>query len=691
MLRFDDPVAFIQGTTPSVRKAWQGLGIQTVGDLLVTLPRRYDDFSKTVAIRDASDGDVVTIRGTILSIKKLPTFRQRMQIIRLTLEDATGKINANFFNQPWMLTQFSVGQELLLSGKIKVDPPYGKSLIHPLYEQAGSETIAAGKIAPVYGLSGTLAQKTYRRLMQVALESVEYPPDPLQDIPHLLERFVSFSEAVRFIHLPEHAEEAEKGRQRLAFDELLAYQLALQSIKRLSQAAGAPTILFDEPFAKKFVTSLPYPLTGDQKRVAWTILQGLEKPTPMRRLVQGDVGSGKTVVAAFMAACVHRQGSSAALLAPTDILARQHAESLRLFFAKHHVPVVLLTRTDKRAFFDGGIEELKKEEAEMRIGRGNVIVVGTHALLEANRLPSDLALSIVDEQHRFGVAQRELLAQPKRPDGKIPHLLSMTATPIPRSLALTLYGDLDISLIQEKPKGRLPIKTKVCIGLERERAYTAIKLAVQKGERAFIVCPLIDASDTLGVRSVTDETKRLSNGPLKGLSLGILHGRLKSEEKEKTMQDFSQGKIQVLVATSVIEVGIDVPQATVMAIEGAERFGLAQLHQLRGRVGRSALQSHCFLLSDAEGASLDRLTLLEKHQDGMKLAEEDLLLRGAGNLVGLEQSGGQLFKAARLTDLELIRSAQDEAKKMLDEDMSLSAYPVWKRRMLQMQETKHGE
>lgn len=320
-----------------------------------------------------------------------------------------------------------------------------------------------------------------------------------------------------------------------------------------------------------------------------------------------------------------------------------------------------------------------------------MVVVGTHALFEANRLPPDLALSIVDEQHRFGVAQRELLASPARADGRLPHLLSMTATPIPRSLALTLYGDLDISLIREKPKGRRPIATKVCFGLEREDAYAAIRAAVKRGERAYIVCPLIDPSDTLGVRSVTEELKELSQGPLKDIAIGLLHGSLKPAEKESVMQAFSNGSLQVLVATSVIEVGIDVPQATVIAIEGAERFGLAQLHQLRGRVGRSALPSQCFLLTDAEGSALDRLTLLEKHQDGLELAEEDLVLRGAGNLIGLDQSGGQLFKAARITDTQLIQQAQEVAKKMLDDDKTLKNAPIWRERMLKMQETRHGE
>ncbi len=691
MLRWDDPVSFIKGATTSVRTGWRTLEIETIGDLLLTIPRRYDDFSKTVAIRDARDGDVITVRGRVAQVKKIPSFRQRMQMIRVVIEDDTGKMAATFFNQPWMLTQLLPGQELLLSGKVKVDPPYGKSLLHPLWELAGENTVAAGKIAPVYGLSGTLAQKTYRRLLALAIEEAQIPEDVLPEDVRASQSLLSFTQAIRALHTPTDMAEAEAGRARLAFDELLTYQLALQSIKRTSQASGAPIIPFDQLFAKKFVQQLPYPLTGDQKRAAWTILQDMEKRMPMRRLLQGDVGSGKTVVAAFLAAHVQRAGSSVALLAPTDILARQHAETLRAFFATWHIPLLLVTRTDKRAFFDGTVEELTANEAEARIERGNVVLVGTHALLEARRIPPDLALAIVDEQHRFGVAQRELLANPSRADGLIPHLLSMTATPIPRSLALTMYGDLDISLIREKPKGRLPIATRVCQGEAREDGYAAMRAAVAKGERVFVVCPLIDPSDVLGVKSVNEEMKRLANGPLQGLSIGLLHGRLKPSEKESVMQAFAKGEIQVLVATSVIEVGIDIPQATIMAIEAAERFGLAQLHQLRGRVGRSTLRSQCFLFTDIEGPALDRLYLLEKHQDGLDLAEADLALRGAGNLIGLDQSGGRMFKAARMTDLPLIKAAQEVASRWLDEDPRLNDHPIWKERMKQVQETRHGE
>lgn len=691
MLRFDDPVGFLRGATPSVRKAWQSLGIETIGDLLFTLPRRYDNFSKTVAIREALDGDVVTVRGRVVGAKKLSTFRRSMQIVRVTIEDDTGKIAANFFNQPWMLTQLVPGQELLLSGKVKIEAPYGKSLIHPLWELVGEQVVAAGKIAPVYGLSGALAQKTYRRLLAQALESVVFPEDPLPPAFQRTSGLLPLQEAIKKVHAPETEEEAESGRRRLAFDELFAYQLALQMIKRRSQASGAPAVPFDEIFAKKFVTRLPYPLTNDQKKAAWAILQDLEKTVPMRRLLQGDVGSGKTVVAAFVAAHVQRAGLSVSFLAPTDILARQHAASLRTFFAPFHIPLLLITRTDRCAYFDGRAEPLSAEELDRRLQQGNHVLVGTHALLERKRIPPDLALAIVDEQHRFGVAQREVLTSPTRADGQVAHLLSMTATPIPRSLALTLYGDLDLSLIRQKPKGRLPITTRVCVGAEREAAYAQVRTAIERGERVYIVCPLIDPSDALGVRSVTEEMKRLSQGPLQGLSLGVLHGRLKPQEKDAVMTAFSQGRIQVLIATSVIEVGIDVPQATVIAIEAAERFGLAQLHQLRGRVGRSHLTSQCFLFTDAEGGALDRLRLLEKYQDGLELAEADLGLRGAGNLIGLEQSGYRTFRAARLFDLDLIRLAQTLASESLQTDPQLETLPVWKERALRLQETRHGE
>lgn len=691
MLQWDDPVGFVKGATPSVRKAWQSLGIQTIGDLLQTPPRRYDDYSRTVRIADAEPGTVVTIGGKVEKASKLPTFRKNMAIIRVTVADESGKITANFFNQLWLLEELKPGREIFLSGKVDLHPKFGKRIVSPLWEPAEAKTLAAGKIAPVYPLSGSLAQKTYRRLLALALEEIAPQVDPLPADMRDRLQLLEWMEAVKQVHSPANVEEAEAGRERLAFDELLTYQLAMGSTVRDADEAGAPAITFDEAFAKKFVSGLPYPLTADQKRAAWAALQDMAAEKPMRRLLQGDVGSGKTVVAAFLAACTHRAQASAVLLAPTDLLAKQHGETFHRFLTPYHVPCLLITRTEKRLWEGADSRELTPAEAEKIAQRGNVVVVGTHALLVRNRLPPDTALAIVDEQHRFGVEQRETIVAESRPDGRVPHLLSMTATPIPRSLALTLYGDLEVSIIREKPIGRANIKTSLALGEGREKAYQAIREAVGRKERAFVVCPLIDPSDALGVRSVTEEAKRLEKESLSGLRLGVLHGKKKADEKDEIMAQFSRGELDVLVATSVIEVGIDVPEATVILIEGAERFGLAQLHQLRGRVGRSSRPSSCWLLTDAEGPALDRLKLMENISDGFRLAEEDLKLRGSGDLLGTVQSGAADFRAARWTDLRLMAAARDEGKQMLDKDRTLAAWPAWQKRLEHLRETTHLE
>ncbi len=671
MLRWNEPASFVKGSTASVRQAWSAIGIRTVGDLLLTLPRRYDDYSKIRTVVSAVNGEVVTLKGRVVSCKETSSFRRRIKILRLVFRDETGTIVTTFFNQPWIKDELVPDREIYLSGKVLDRGRYGKTLAQPIWEPAESNTLAAAKIAPVYGLSGTLAQKTYRRLMRQALETVEWPQDPLTKLLREGESSLSFRDAVRAVHEPESIEHAESGRKRLALEELLIMHLGMARMRKEGEETGAPSIPFDEPYAKRFVDHLPYPLTGDQKRAVWAALKNMGETTPMRRLLQGDVGSGKTVVAAFLGAMVHRGGASAAILSPTDILARQHAATLQRLFAVDNIPLLLVTRTEKRMFEGRDTWSLETEDLEKRVRQGNVILVGTHALLEEHRLPQDLALAVIDEQHRFGVVQREMLVKGTRKDGKLPHLLSMTATPIPRSLALTFYGDLDVSLIREKPVGRQAIRTFVKIGEERDDAYEAIRQAVGRGERAYIVCPLIDASDVLGVRSVLDEHKRLTQGPLAGIGLSVLHGRMKPKEKEEVMRSFVDGKSPVLIATSVIEVGVDVPLATVIAIEGSDRFGLAQLHQLRGRVGRSHLASTCFLLTDAEGPSLERLHVLERVQDGFTLAEEDLRLRGAGRVFGIEQSGGTGWRAARWSDLELMGRAKGAATRFLSDTSTI--------------------
>lgn len=690
MISWMEPLTSLKIATPAVRRAFATLEIFTIRDLLLTLPRRYDDYSQCRLIRDVLSGEVVTIQGEILSCEQKRTFRRQMQLTQVKIKDASGILRCDFFNQPWLSKEFTVGREVRLSGKVEVDPIYGAHMRAPLWEAADKASIATGKVAPVYALTEALAQKTYRRLMQQAIELATPEEDPAAQELMTRNGFLSLKEALQAVHEPTTLEHAEQGRRRLAFEELFIHRLAYEQIKKQEVIHPSVPIPFDEPFAKRFVKHLPFPLTDDQKRAIWAAIKQLEEPRPMRRLLQGDVGAGKTVVAAFLAAHVQRSGYSAALLAPTDILARQHAATFRKMFNGLHIEFVCVTRTERSLYLDGTEQALKPAELQDRIEKGDLVLVGTHALLYNNRLPEDLVLAVVDEQHRFGVAQREQLTATRGAKKHTAHFLSMTATPIPRSLALTIYGDLEVSVLRQKPAGRQPIQTFLCVGDQRARAYAAIREAVKRGEQAFVVCPLVDPSDALGVRSATEERTRLEQGPLFGLRIGLVHGRLKPAEKEEAMRSFAAHELDVLVATAVIEVGVDIPNATVMVIEGAERFGLAQLHQFRGRVGRSAKASYCYLLTDAEH-SLARLELLERIDDGFALAEEDLRLRGSGQMMGTEQSGHGAFKTVRETDLKLMALAAEEAARYLEQDPELEQARSWKEGIEALQKTEHLE
>ncbi|MBU1032541.1 ATP-dependent DNA helicase RecG [Patescibacteria group bacterium] len=692
MIKWDEPLAFVHGLTTQQRKVLKNLDVEKVSDLLSILPRRYDDYSHLTTIAEIPTGEPVTIKVTIKEIKRVPTFRKRFVIIRAVVSDETGSIGVSWFNQPWMLKQLKAGDEIYISGAVTERPRFGRGFTSPLWEPVSEETVAVGNIAPVYPLTGSVTQKTLRKIMKSALGDIAPPQDPIPLEILTRASVANLGEALKFVHNPESMEQAEQGRRRFAFGELFTYQLALRSARIQANDAGAPTVKFDEPFAKKFVSSLPFELTPDQKKAIWAAVKDMEQQKPMRRLLQGDVGAGKTIVAVMLSALTFRAGSSAAIMAPTDLLAKQHAASFERFLIPHKIPVLLYTSSTRRLIEGGETSELTPTQAKERIARGRLVVVGTHALLEQGQSPSDLALAVVDEQHRFGVGQREALTVSSRQDGKVPHLLSMSATPIPRSLALTMLGDLDVSIIRTKPKGRIPIQTQVVIGDNgREKAYAKIVEETNAGRRVFVVCPLIDPSDKLGVKSVEAETRRLSTKSLKGLRIGMVHGRMSAKEKDEAMNRFVTGALQVLVATTVVEVGVDVPEATVMMIEGAERFGLAQLHQLRGRVGRSKFPSFCFIAATDVGPALERLKVLEQTNDGFKVAEEDLRLRGQGNLLGVQQSGATLFRAARTDDLELMASAREQAAELLEKDPDLSAHKPLQRIVSDLRDTSHQE
>lgn len=696
MVKWTDPISFIHGLTAQQRRVLKTLEVETIGDLLSVFPRRYDDYTRIVPISKIPNNVPVTVKVILKELKEAPTFRRRFKIIKGIVSDETGSIGVTWFNQPWLVKQMKIGDEIYLSGAVTQRPRFGRGFTSPLWEPANAETLAAGNVAPVYPLTGSLTLKTLRKVMRAAVEDVEFPEDWMPESVRRASGVVGLGDAYRFIHRPSSSEEAEKGRRRFAFGELLTYQLALRMAREEADASGAPAVVFDEPFAKKFVAGLPFELTADQKKAIWAAVKDMGSARPMRRLLQGDVGSGKTVVAAMLAALAFRSGHSAAIMAPTDLLAKQHAATLRRFLTPHQIPVMLMTSSARMVFDAEGPDPalIRPETARERIAQGRIVVVGTHALIERGQSSPDLALAVVDEQHRFGVAQREALVVAPRQDGKVPHLLSMTATPIPRSLALTLLGDLDVSVISVKPAGRLPIETRIYSGESgREQAYSRIREEVANGHRAFIVCPLIDESDVLGVKSVEAEARRLQSGPLQMLHIGVLHGKMPVKDKDERMQEFASGKLDVLVATTVVEVGVDVPEATVMCVEGAERFGLAQLHQLRGRVGRSSHKSFCLLIASDDAGPVERLRVLERTNDGFEVAEEDLRQRGEGNLLGMQQSGEAIFKTARMDDLELMAKAREISEELITDhgEQNIERYPELKKIVTKMRETSHRE
>lgn len=657
------PLTTLRGVSTVNQERLARLGLHEIRDLITYYPRRYDDYSALRTINRLSYGDEVTIVGVVSKVK-LQRLRNGRTIVRVALSDGTGTIEARWFNQPYLEKRFRPGMEIVVSGK--VDEYLGRLLFtSPEWEPLQRDLLHTGRLVPVYPLTEGVSGRWLRRIIKGALDGfASRVIDPLPADLIASEGLLGIGEALMQMHFPDSHKALERARHRLCFDEFLLLQLGVLRQRRAwrSQTSAAMVLPAEERDA--FIASLPFPLTGAQRRAIDEILADMATPIPMSRLLQGDVGSGKTIVAAAAILAAVRSGRQAAVMAPTAILAEQHYETLTsVFVGPHAVRCALLL---------GGMPESEKERVREMARTGEAqVLIGTHALIQETVEMADLGLAVVDEQHRFGVMQRAALRD--KGGERQPHTLVMSATPIPRTLALTVYGDLDVSVLDEMPPNRQPVVTAVRDARSRERIYTFIRTQVREGRQAFIICPLVEESDKTEAKAAVEEHARLQRDVFPQLNLGLLHGRMSADEKEQVMADFRRGTYHVLVSTSVIEVGIDVPNATVVLVEGADRFGLAQLHQFRGRVGRGAHRSYCILLSDdPSDEGLQRLRIMEETSDGFALAERDLEMRGPGDFFGVRQHGLPALKVARLSDRAVLERARAAAMALFERDPDLA-------------------
>jgi len=662
----DAPVSRLPGVGPRHSQSLGRLGVTTVGDLLYLFPRRYDDYSQLKTIDRLEYDEDATIIGNVWDIQSRKGKRRNVTIVNAIIGDATGTIQVTWFN-PYITRQLKPGRTVVLSGK--VGERLGRLVMtSPAWEPLDRELIHTGRLVPVYPLTEGIGARWLRRLQKRAVDAwAKRLPDHLPTGVRERAGLLALSRALEQVHFPDNQALLEAARRRLSFDEFFLIQVGALRTRREWQSHPSRPLAADEQQMQSFMAALPFQMTSSQQRVLTEIGQDLATSKPMNRMLQGDVGSGKTAVAAaamWRAIC---SGAQAAIMAPTEILAEQHFASLSALFGALAHP----ERGDavRVALLVGSLSAAEKEATQRAISEGEVdIAVGTHALIQGAVGFSDLGLAVIDEQHRFGVRQRSELRQ----KGYHPHVLVMSATPIPRSLALTVYGDLELSTIDELPPGRQAITTRWIKPWERERAYSFLRGQVKEGRQGFVICPLVEESDALDAKAAVTEHERLQREVFPHLRLGLLHGRLKGEDKESTMRAFRDAELDILVSTSVVEVGIDVANATVMLVEGAERFGLAQLHQFRGRVGRGEHQSHCLLVSEAgSGDAAERLQALVDSQDGFVLAEKDLKLRGPGDFFGTRQSGLPALKMAKLGDVRTIEMARSEATRLTEEDPDL--------------------
>lgn len=670
-MQLTDKVQVLKRVGEASGRLFAHLGIDTVAQLIDYYPRTYDDYSNVSAIRDLRPGGV-TVRATIRQVTGRYV-RRGMHLTEAIAADDTGSVRLIWFNQPYRQTSLMSGQEYFISGVFELSRQHFV-ITSPNIEKTSGFPINTARIVPVYHETKGLPSRMIRQAVQQVLPLIHDLPESLPSRLVSEEGLMSRAEAIARLHFPDTAADLTLARERLAFEEV--YGLSLASLMNKYEVASehAPRVAFNEDLAKDFVAHLPFTLTAAQRKAIWQIYLDMQHEHPMNRLVEGDVGSGKTVVAAMAALMVLDQGHQVALMAPTEILARQHAETLLRLLQPlgldQYVGLVV-----------GGMNSAQKQRARSDIASGKMrFVVGTHALIQDAVDMHALELIIIDEQHRFGVEQRKTL-QAKA--GHMPHVLHLTATPIPRSLALTLYGELDVSVLDMKPAGRQPVKTELCAPTARAQLNLRITSELEEGRQVFVVCPLIAESVAIDASAVETVFARMQK-EFKRFRVGLLHGKMKSQEKAAVMEAFLAHRIDILVSTTVIEVGVDVPNASIMLIEGVERFGLAQIHQLRGRVGRGQHQAYCFLMiSDARAPSA-RLRALERINDGFRLAELDLELRGPGAIYGTLQHGQLDLRIAKLTDTALTARARRAAEAFLASGDDLKRYPDMYRRVMRL-------
>ncbi len=662
MPALDDSIQFVKGIGPKKAKLFEKLHIRTLRDALETYPRDYEDRTRITRIADIDAEDKYAIRAVVGTEPKVNRIRKGLTLVKCTIFDESGSLNVTYFNNPYAAALLRVGQEYVFYGKVQ-GWGRGRALISPQSEKVAPDADHLGRIVPVYSLTAGLTQRDMERVTDAAIAAVPGDwPDPLPEMLRAKYRLLDAADAIAAIHRPQTADEVGRARRRMVFEELFLLCCGLQQLKERRKADTG--IVFAQNGLDAFFETLPFSPTGVQRRAIAEIAADCASGKPMNRLVQGDVGSGKTVVAAALCALAAQNGWQAAFMAPTEILAAQHAETLAPMLEKLGISCTLLT---------GSMTAAQKRAALAAIETGAAqVVVGTHALIQQGVTFHRLGAVVADEQHRFGVAQRAALSA----KGETPHVLVMSATPIPRTLALILYGDLDVSVLDEIPPGRSPVETYAVGQNMRKRITAFIDKQVEAGGQVYVVCPLVEEGET-GLKSADQHAKDLQSA-LPHRRVAVLHGRMKNADKDQIMRDFAARQYDILVATTVIEVGVDVPNANLMVVEDADRFGLSQLHQLRGRVGRGTRQSYCiFFGADKGEAARERLKILCKTGDGFEIARADLAQRGPGDFFGRRQHGLPALHVADLAaDLALMQDAREEAEAILQHDPTLSGYPL---------------